>query len=99
MAKKRKKQRQTQTHEPERGERGYAAEGPMKIPSWVPPVLYAAITLLLFRGFVFSSDMLYGSDTLALGYMAREFYANVVSNWGFPLWTLFLRVIPLARRM
>ena len=56
------------------------------MPSWLPPVLYGALTLLLFRGFVFSRDMLYGSDTLALGYMAREFYANAVSGGGFPLW-------------
>ena len=30
--------------------------------------------------------MLYGSDTLALGYMVREFYANAVSGGSFPLW-------------
>jgi hypothetical protein len=30
--------------------------------------------------------MLYGSDTSALGYMAREFYANAVSSGSFPLW-------------
>ena len=53
---------------------------------WVPPVLYGAVTLFLFREFVFSRDMLYGSDTLALGYMVREFYANAVSGGSFPLW-------------
>ena len=58
----------------------------VQIPLWVPPLLYGAVTLFIFRGFVFSRDMLYGSDTLALGYMAREFYANVVLGGGFPLW-------------
>ncbi len=58
----------------------------LDVPSWVPAVLYGVVTLFLFRGFVFSRDMLFGSDTLALGYMAREFYANAVSGGGFPLW-------------
>ena len=30
--------------------------------------------------------MLFGSDTLSLGYMAREFYANAVTGGEFPFW-------------
>jgi hypothetical protein len=71
---------------PELVESGSASTGGVQIPSWLPPVVYGALTLFLFRAFVFSQDMLYGSDTVALGYMAREFYANVMSNGGFPLW-------------
>ena len=57
------------------------------IPAWLPLVLFGAVTLFLFRAFVFSDDMLYGSDTASLGYMAREFYANAVKGGGgFPLW-------------
>jgi hypothetical protein len=70
----------------ERDERASATSGGRSMPSWVPPVVYGVLTLLLFRGFVFSRDMLYGSDTLALGYMAREFYANAMAGEGFPLW-------------
>ena len=81
MAKK-KRARQ----KPELVESGSASTGWVQIPSWLPPVVYGALTLFLFRAFVFSQDMLYGSDTVALGYMAREFYANVMSNGGFPLW-------------
>jgi len=58
----------------------------IQMPTWVPVVLYGVVTLILFREFVFSRDMLFGSDTLALGYMAREFYANAMSGEGFPLW-------------
>jgi hypothetical protein len=58
----------------------------IQMHTWVPVVLYGVITLLLFREFVFSRDMLFGSDTLALGYMAREFYANAMLGEGFPLW-------------
>ena len=58
-----------------------------EIPAWLPPVLYGVATLFLFRTFVFSDAMLFGSDTASLGYMAREFYANAVKSGGeFPLW-------------
>jgi hypothetical protein len=49
-------------------------------------VLYAALTLWLFRTFVFSDDLLYGSDTLSLGYMARKFYADALRSGVFPRW-------------
>ncbi len=62
-----------------------SAQG-VQIPPWVPAVLYGVVTLFLFREFVFSRDMLFGTDTLALGYMAREFYASAMSGEGFPLW-------------
>jgi len=57
------------------------------LPAWLAPVLYALATLVLFRSFVFSDGMLYGSDTMSLGYMAREFYANAIKGGaGFPFW-------------
>ena len=78
--------RKKATRKPERVESGSTSARGLQIPGWVPPVLYGAVTLFLFREFVFSRDMLYGSDTLALGYMVREFYANAVSGGNFPLW-------------
>ena len=78
--------RKKATQKPERVESESASARGLQIPGWVPPLLYGAVTLFLFREFVFSRDMLYGSDTLALGYMAREFYANAVLGGGFPLW-------------
>ena len=78
--------RKKATQKPERLEWASASARGLQIPGWVPPLLYGAVTLFLFREFVFSRDMLYGSDTLALGYMAREFYANSVSGGAFPLW-------------
>ncbi len=49
-------------------------------------MLYGVVTLFLFRSFVFSDAMLVGQDTLGLGYMAREFYANALKQGTFPLW-------------
>lgn len=57
------------------------------VPAWMPPVLFAALTLFLFRAFVFSDLMLVGNDTLGLGYVARAFYAEALKQMGtFPLW-------------
>ena len=80
--------RKNAAHRPEAVEATSASASAhgMQMPTWVPVVLYGVVTLVLFRGFVFSRDMLFGSDTLALGYMAREFYANAMSVEGFPLW-------------
>ena len=58
-----------------------------RIPGWLPPTVFLALTLLLFREFVFSDQMLFGNDTLGLGYVARAFYANALTELGtFPLW-------------
>ena len=56
------------------------------LPRWLPWAVYSALTLLLFGAFVFSSQMLFGSDTVGLGYMARKFYADAVGAGDFPLW-------------
>ena len=74
------------TRKPKRVEAPSASAHGVQILPWMPALLYGVVTLFLFRGFIFSRDMLFGSDTLALGYMAREFYANAMSGEGFPLW-------------
>ena len=61
-----------------------------KIPAWLPPTLFAALTLILFRDFVFSREMLFGSDTEAMGYMARLFYARELAAGNFPGWNPLL---------
>jgi hypothetical protein len=58
------------------------------IPRWLPPTLFIGLTLLLFRVFVFSDQMLVGNDTLGLGYVARAFYAQAMTQMGiFPRWS------------
>lgn len=58
----------------------------LELPPWLPAVVYAVVTLVLFRGFVFSDQMLFGADTEGLGYMARAFYAEALKSGDFPLW-------------
>lgn len=60
------------------------------LPSWLPPVLFGVLTLVLFRDFVFSGDMLFGVDTDAMGYMARAFYAEELARGNFPGWNPLL---------
>ena len=56
------------------------------IPAWLPWALYGLVTLVLFRAFVVSDEMLLGTDTLSLGYMAREFFAGALERGTFPRW-------------
>jgi hypothetical protein len=57
-----------------------------RIPLWLPTALFVALTVWLFRGFIFSDKMLFGSDTLSLGYVARAFYAKSLKAFTFPHW-------------
>jgi hypothetical protein len=61
--------------------------GEVKVPGWLPPALFVGLTLFLFRAFVFSDRMLFGNDTLGLGYVARAFYADALASLGtIPRW-------------
>lgn len=63
-----------------------AGEG-IRLPLWVPAAVFSVLTLWLFRAFVFSDQMLVGNDTLSLGFVAREFYAEALKQMRtFPLW-------------
>lgn len=57
------------------------------IPRWLPALVYALATIVLFREFVFENGRLLGTDTLGAGYFARDFYTNFVHTFkSFPLW-------------
>jgi hypothetical protein len=64
-----------------------ASSAPLDLPGWLAPALFAVVTLLLFGAFVFSSGMLYGGDTISLGYTARKLYADAIRGGDFPLWS------------
>ena len=57
------------------------------LPGWLPPTLFAVLTAFLFRAFILTDGMLFGSDTLALGYVARSLYAEALDSLGrIPEW-------------
>lgn len=90
MAKGRRRDRQSSGS----GARGRRPEedaapggGIPKPPTWLPAVIFVGLTVALFRDFIFSDRMLYGGDTLSLGYVARAFYADALTRLGiFPRW-------------
>ncbi len=55
-------------------------------PSWAPYVVFALLALFLFREFIVSQGLLFGTDVAALGYFARHWYAEMVRSGTFPLW-------------
>jgi hypothetical protein len=58
------------------------------LPGWAPYVTFGVITAFLFREFIISNGMLFGTDVAALGYFARHFYAEMVRGQGiFPQWS------------
>ncbi len=85
MARRAKRRRSTEGNA--RGQPSGAGGGVATLPGWVPAAVFVGLTLLLFRDFVFSRQMLYGGDTLGLGYVARAFYAKTLTGLGiFPRW-------------
>ena len=57
---------------------------------WVVAGVYAVVVLWLFREFVFSDLMLYGSDTMQAVVYFREFYVTAVRAGIFPMWSPYL---------
>jgi len=64
-----------------------SAHADVAFPRWIPAALFVTLGLFLFRDFVFSDRMLFGSDTLGLGYVARAFYDDALRELGtIPRW-------------
>jgi hypothetical protein len=64
-----------------------------RLPRWVPFVVFAVLTLLVFRRYLLSGpgEMLLGQDTLAAGIMFRKFFVEHIRALGrLPLWNPYL---------
>jgi hypothetical protein len=61
------------------------------LPGWAPYVVFGLLTIYVFREFIISKDMLFGTDVAALGYYARHWYAEMVRGaHTFPLWNPYI---------
>lgn len=68
-----------------------AAPPEERLPGWLAPALYAVVTLILFREFIFGLKEILGTDTIALGYFARNFYTHFLRDLGtLPVWNPLL---------
>lgn len=55
------------------------------------PLFFALLTIFFFREFIFSGGMLFGTDTIPMGYAARKVYADLAKEIGaLPLWNPYL---------
>ncbi|MDH4223886.1 MAG: hypothetical protein OEV55_10160, partial [candidate division Zixibacteria bacterium] len=62
-----------------------------KLSRYLPLFLFLILTLFLFRDFIFSNQMLYGSDSIEAGVMFRTFYVDFVKEYhSIPLWNPYL---------
>jgi len=60
-------------------------------PDLVAVCVLALLTVIFFRRFVFSDLMLFGTDTVPTGYMARKVYAEFLTGHGvIPLWNPYI---------
>jgi len=63
------------------------------MPGWVPPMVFAILTLVVFRKYLLSppGTMLIGNDTIAAGVMMRSFFVEQFHRLGrLPLWNPYL---------
>ncbi|HSJ30329.1 MAG TPA: hypothetical protein VK933_02770, partial [Longimicrobiales bacterium] len=71
------------------GGRGHAE--PPALPGWAPALIYAVITVMLFREFFLGGISMLGTDSLALSYFARNFYTEFVQAYHrMPFWNPLL---------
>ena len=64
-----------------------------RLPRWLPFVIMAALTLVVFREYLLSGpgQMLLGQDTIAAGIMFRKFFVEHIRALGrLPLWNPYL---------
>ncbi len=62
-----------------------------KFKKFFPVVLFFVLTVILFHQFIFSDQMLFGSDTIEAGVMFRSFYASFVNQYhSIPQWNPYL---------
>lgn len=54
---------------------------------WGLAAVYSAVLLFVFREFVFSDLMLYGSDTMQAVVYFRSFYVDAIQSGQFPEWS------------
>ncbi|HEX2167181.1 MAG TPA: DUF6541 family protein, partial [Longimicrobiales bacterium] len=91
MARKRSAARtavqEARTGPPRRG----TPAAPPSMPGWAPAVIYALITVVLFREFFLGGTSMLGTDSLALSYFARNFYTEFLQTFHrMPYWNPLL---------
>ncbi len=90
MRRRKRRPRRTEAHE---GAERKDAKGAGGRGGWtaVLVITLAAITVGIFAEFIFSDDMLYGTDMIPMGYMMRQVVAGYWKTHGtLPLWDRYI---------
>jgi hypothetical protein len=80
------KRKQTKHGNDTATEKPTAAISDSWLPRWAPYVAFGLAAAFLFREFIITKGLLFGTDVAALGYFARYFYAEMVGQGVFPQW-------------
>ena len=89
-SRKKDKGRKKELSRKEKPTSAYFKEHPWFI-DFLSILFFLVIVIILFRKFLFSDKMLFGTDTIAAGVMFRSFYANFVRHFhSLPLWQPYL---------
>ncbi len=71
--------------------KGFSPKKEEKLWRYLPLGVLFLLTIILFSSFVFSGQMLFGSDTIEAGVMFRAFYASFVKQYhSIPQWNPYL---------
>ncbi|UCC72699.1 MAG: hypothetical protein JSV86_20470 [Gemmatimonadota bacterium] len=84
------KRKPSKTSRSLQSDREKAAGEPTWLPRWAPYAVFGVLSVFLFREFIVSRGLLFGTDVAALGYYARYWYAEMVRAGTFPLWNPYL---------
>jgi hypothetical protein len=60
------------------------------LPRWAPFAVFCVLAAFLFREFIVSNGLLFGTDVAALGYYVRHWYAEMIRSGTFPLWNPYV---------
>lgn len=91
VMKKRKEKTKKAKKIEKRRSAGLTAQRQERLWRYLPWVLMFLLTMALFSSFVFSDQMLYGSDTVEAGVMYRSFLSSFVREYHtMPLWYPYL---------
>jgi hypothetical protein len=92
MAKKAKKTKEKMIRKVEKPKAfGLNLEKRQRLLKYLPVALYFVLSILLFRSFIFSGHMLYGTDSMSAGVFFRSFYANFWRTYHtMPLWEPYI---------
>ncbi len=91
MSKKSKRRARPGKKEPKKETKSLVRPNYDRFWKFFPPAAFFVLSIILFNQFIFSNQMLYGTDTMSAGVFFRSFYANFWKTYHtMPLWEPYI---------